>query len=126
MKNIFAFIYFFKDFFMPHVSSLDDLAAGRSAKGSQRVLASEKPAEVPAVPPPQEALEDEVKRGTWTVTYPNGERCRTNPDGTSEELKPVMICIASDPDTKQVCYRCRSVGVWVAQWPSWEALRNQL
>lgn len=106
--------------------SADDLAAGRSAKGSQRALASEKPVEVPAVPPPQETLEDEVKRGTWTVTYPNGERCRTNPDGTSEELKPVMICIASDPDTKQVCYRCRCMGAWVAQWPSWEALRNQL
>lgn len=106
--------------------SADDLAAGRSAKGSQRALASEKPVEVPAVAPPQETSEDEVKRGTWTVTYPNGERSRTNPDGTSEELKPVMICIASDPDTKQVCYRCRCVGAWVAQWPSWEALRNQL
>ena len=65
---------------------------------------------MPAAPLPQESLDEEEKRGTWTVTYPNGECYRTNPNGAAEELKPVMICVASDPDTKQVC-RCGGVGV---------------
>nr|KAG5694504.1 hypothetical protein BaRGS_014235 [Batillaria attramentaria] len=72
---------------------------GRSAgKGKP---ATEKPPEPIAAAPPPEVEEEEVKRGTWVVTCPSGERWRTNPDGTSEKLKNVMLCLASDPDTKQ-------------------------
>ncbi|KAK7474792.1 hypothetical protein BaRGS_00033973 [Batillaria attramentaria] len=72
---------------------------GRSAgKGKP---ATEKPPEPIAAAPPPEVEEEEVKRGTWVVTFPSGERWRTNPDGTSEKLKNVMLCLASDPDTKQ-------------------------
>lgn len=44
----------------------------------------------------------ELKKGAWTVTYPNGERMKFVSDGNSEDMKPVMICVATDPDTKQV------------------------
>ncbi|XP_076445026.1 sperm-associated antigen 17-like isoform X2 [Babylonia areolata] len=87
---------------------------GRSAgKGGGRSHhAAEKAA---AAPDPNQTIPEwpeEEKKGTWTVTYPNGERYRTStPAGTSsssganppavETLKPVMICVASDPDTKQ-------------------------
>ncbi|KAL8578119.1 hypothetical protein ACOMHN_055439 [Nucella lapillus] len=74
---------------------------GRSAKGAPRGGQQvEKVTDSTSIL--QDSLEEEDKRGgTWTFTYPNGDRCRTLPSGSSEQLKPVMICVASDPDTKQ-------------------------
>lgn len=40
--------------------------------------------------------------GALITTYPNGDRVRLRSDGTTEEMKPVMISVASDPETKQV------------------------
>ena len=48
----------------------------------------------------EEKKEDEEK-STWEMTYPSGERMKYT-DGTTEELKPIMICLASDPETSQV------------------------
>ncbi|XP_067675915.1 sperm-associated antigen 17-like [Haliotis asinina] len=45
--------------------------------------------------------ESNSKKGTWVTTYPNGDRMAIHSDGTAEELKPVMICVASDPETRQ-------------------------
>ena len=50
----------------------------------------------------QAAPTDEVDRGTWQVTYPNGEQLQVGSDGAMRELKPAMICVASDPETRQV------------------------
>ncbi|XP_046333573.2 sperm-associated antigen 17-like isoform X4 [Haliotis rufescens] len=45
--------------------------------------------------------ESNSKKGTWVTTYPSGDRMAIRSDGTAEELKPVMICVASDPETRQ-------------------------
>ncbi|KAJ8314693.1 hypothetical protein KUTeg_006843 [Tegillarca granosa] len=50
--------------------------------------------------PPEE--EEDNKKGSWVTTYPNGEKVSYKGDGTMEELKSAMICLASDPETNQV------------------------
>ncbi|XP_041352537.1 sperm-associated antigen 17-like isoform X2 [Gigantopelta aegis] len=50
---------------------------------------------------PAAAPTEEVDKGTWLTTYPNGEQLSVGSDGTVKELKPVMICVASDPETRQ-------------------------
>lgn len=47
----------------------------------------------------EEAKEDE-KKSVWVTTLPNGDRMQYK-DNTAEELKPIMICLASDPETGQ-------------------------
>ncbi|GFO01704.1 sperm-associated antigen 17, partial [Plakobranchus ocellatus] len=51
-------------------------------------------------------VEEEVKLDvvspTWTITYPSGERLQINKDtGDCEELTPIPVCLATDPDTSQ-------------------------
>lgn len=43
-----------------------------------------------------------MEQGTWTITYPSGERMRYKTDAAAEELRSVMVCVASDPETTQV------------------------
>ena len=50
----------------------------------------------------EEPEEEVEKPGMWVTTYPYGEKLQTKADGSMEELKPVMICQASDPQTNQV------------------------
>ena len=45
--------------------------------------------------------EDEEKKSVWVTTLPNGDRMQYK-DNTAKELKPIMICLASDPETNQV------------------------
>ncbi|KAL5004776.1 hypothetical protein ScPMuIL_018232 [Solemya velum] len=44
---------------------------------------------------------DSLEQGTWTITYPSGERMRYKTDAAAEELRSVMVCVASDPETTQ-------------------------
>ena len=45
--------------------------------------------------------EAEEGKSVWVTTLPNGDRMQYK-DNTAEELKPIMICLASDPETNQV------------------------
>jgi len=49
---------------------------------------------------------EEERRSTWTMTYPSGERVRFTTGQPPEDLKPVMVCQASDPETSQVGVKC--------------------
>ena len=49
-----------------------------------------------------EETKDDEKKSVWVSTLPNGDRMQYK-DNTAEELKPIMICLASDPETGQVC-----------------------
>lgn len=55
-------------------------------------------------PPEEEEEVEEVKVGTWVTTYPNGDKVAYKSDGTMDEMKAVMISVASDPQTSQVSY----------------------
>lgn len=55
--------------------------------------------EIPSTQRPESVDE---KRGTWTTTYPTGEKIMYKGNGDMEELKAVMISVASDPETNQV------------------------
>lgn len=55
--------------------------------------------EIPSTHRPESVDE---KRGTWTTTYPTGEKIMYKGNGDMEELKAVMISVASDPETNQV------------------------
>lgn len=46
-------------------------------------------------------VEEEEHKSVWVTTLPNGDRMQYK-DNTAEELKPIMICLASDPETNQV------------------------
>ena len=61
----------------------------RSKKGKQHVELVADPAEA------------EEGKSVWVTTLPNGDRMQYK-DNTAEELKPIMICLASDPETNQV------------------------
>ncbi|XP_078322368.1 sperm-associated antigen 17-like isoform X10 [Crassostrea virginica] len=54
--------------------------------------------EIPSTHRPESVDE---KRGTWTTTYPTGEKIMYKGNGDMEELKAVMISVASDPETNQ-------------------------
>nr|XP_022292317.1 sperm-associated antigen 17-like isoform X8 [Crassostrea virginica] len=54
--------------------------------------------EIPSTQRPESVDE---KRGTWTTTYPTGEKIMYKGNGDMEELKAVMISVASDPETNQ-------------------------
>ena len=61
--------------------------------------------------------DDLDRQSFWTVTRPNGDRCRLPSHGRPQELEGVTICVAFDPDTKQVGYAvcgctCRVMSVW--------------
>ena len=43
-----------------------------------------------------------VNKGEWLTTMPSGERFLTRLDGTQLPVKDALVCIASDPMTKQV------------------------
>ena len=54
-------------------------------------------------------MEEEVKvsdynlTGNWVITYPSGERLKISKENNKyEELSPVPICLATDPDSQQV------------------------
>ncbi|KAK3098986.1 hypothetical protein FSP39_024961, partial [Pinctada imbricata] len=49
----------------------------------------------------EEEVEEAEKPGMWVTTYPNGEKLQTKADGAMEELKAVMVSVASDPQTNQ-------------------------
>ncbi|XP_021376816.1 sperm-associated antigen 17-like isoform X5 [Mizuhopecten yessoensis] len=51
----------------------------------------------------EQAPEEEApeKKGMWVTTYPNGEKVACKGDNEMEELKSVMISLASDPQTSQ-------------------------
>jgi hypothetical protein len=66
-------------------------AVGKPAKGGKPV--PEKTEEVP---------EEQEKKGMWTTTYPSGEKIQYKENVETEDLKPVMICVATDPETNQV------------------------
>lgn len=53
---------------------------------------------------------EEEKKSTWTMTYPSGERVKFAQGSEQEELKAVMICQASDPETSQVNIYCSCTG----------------
>lgn len=54
---------------------------------------------------PQRPESQDEERGSWTTTYPTGEKIMYKGNGDMEELKAVMISVASDPETNQVsCY----------------------
>ncbi|ESO93308.1 hypothetical protein LOTGIDRAFT_232733 [Lottia gigantea] len=63
------------------------------SKGSSKNLSAKKQEEAP--------VDEEEKKCRWITTYPNGEKYSVRTDGTVEDLKPVMICLASDPETRQ-------------------------
>lgn len=67
------------------------VAAGKPAKGGKPV-----PEKAEEEPPEQE------KKGVWTTTYPSGEKIQYKENVETEDLKPVMICVATDPETNQV------------------------
>ncbi|XP_056016108.1 sperm-associated antigen 17-like isoform X7 [Ostrea edulis] len=50
---------------------------------------------------PQRAESARSEKGTWTTTYPTGEKIMYKGSGEMEELKAVMISVASDPETNQ-------------------------
>ncbi|XP_061176448.1 sperm-associated antigen 17-like isoform X2 [Saccostrea echinata] len=50
---------------------------------------------------PQRSESVKEERGTWTTTYPTGEKIMYKGNGDMEELKAVMISVASDPETNQ-------------------------
>ncbi|CAG2231566.1 unnamed protein product [Mytilus edulis] len=64
--------------------------AGKPAKGGKPV-----PEKAEEEPPEQE------KKGVWTTTYPSGEKIQYKENVETEDLKPVMICVATDPETNQ-------------------------
>lgn len=47
-------------------------------------------------------MEEGEKKSTWVMTYPSGERIKYVSGAEPEELKPIMVCQASDPETSQV------------------------
>ncbi|XP_052284814.1 sperm-associated antigen 17-like isoform X3 [Dreissena polymorpha] len=49
----------------------------------------------------EERVEEEEKKSTWVMTFPSGERVQYTTGAVPEELKPVMVCLASDPETSQ-------------------------
>ncbi|KAL3882261.1 hypothetical protein ACJMK2_028623 [Sinanodonta woodiana] len=53
------------------------------------------------VPHTDQVVEEDTSKGTWTITYPTGDRIMYKSDGSMEELKPIMISVASDPETNQ-------------------------
>ncbi|XP_050391323.1 sperm-associated antigen 17 isoform X2 [Patella vulgata] len=63
------------------------------SKGSSKNLSPKKQEE--------NKVQEIEEKAKWVTTYPNGERYSVRSDGTVEDLKPVMICLASDPETKQ-------------------------
>ena len=55
----------------------------------------------------QDVTEEKVdkeptNKGEWLTTMPSGERFLTRLDGTQLPVKDALVCIASDPMTKQV------------------------
>jgi hypothetical protein len=51
---------------------------------------------------PQQTESARAEKGAWTTTYPTGEKIMYKGSGEMEELKAVMISVASDPETNQV------------------------
>ncbi|XP_076077508.1 sperm-associated antigen 17-like isoform X7 [Mytilus galloprovincialis] len=72
------------------IESIPGSAAGKPAKGGKPV-----PEKAEEEPPEQE------KKGVWTTTYPSGEKIQYKENVETEDLKPVMICVATDPETNQ-------------------------
>ncbi|XP_052809835.1 sperm-associated antigen 17-like isoform X5 [Mya arenaria] len=49
----------------------------------------------------EETRVEDDHRSTWTMTFPSGERTKYATGHEPEDLKPVMVCQASDPETSQ-------------------------
>lgn len=49
----------------------------------------------------EELPTEDEKKSTWVMTYPSGERVKYSQGTEPEELKSVMVCQASDPETSQ-------------------------
>ncbi|XP_033741247.1 sperm-associated antigen 17-like isoform X1 [Pecten maximus] len=64
-------------------------AKGKASKSQDKIAEQAPEEDVPEV------------KGTWVTTYPNGEKVACKSDGNMEELKSVMISLASDPQTSQ-------------------------
>ena len=50
----------------------------------------------------EKADKEPANKGEWLTTMPSGERFLTRLDGTQLPVKDALVCIASDPMTKQV------------------------
>ena len=61
------------------------------------------------MPEKTEEEKEEEKVGIWTTTYPSGEKIQSKESVDTEELKSVMICVATDPETNQVIYHMKKV-----------------
>lgn len=85
----------FFDFCFFFLGSVGRNSAKVHPRGSEKTFE-----QVPIILGEQEE-EKIVKPSVWKVTCPDGSRW-TKSNGIKEELPPALICVATDPDTKQV------------------------
>jgi hypothetical protein len=85
-------------------------SASRSPRAEDRETPTKKAGKPRKISGKQEKEEkEEEKPGFWTTTLASGERISTKADGLSRlPAQDVPLCVATDPETRQVRKRIKS------------------